>query len=111
MPAWMGAAWMMRTGGFWSARPPRMVLGHVVYLPFHKVFKTYIWKALGLWNWEADVVRDVPPSPLALAPRFLEFWNFGISECGCPAHARLGRMPRRSLGQCDVRRPRTGSFD
>lgn len=58
MPAWMGSAWLARgAAGWWTTRPPQLVIGHVVYLPYDKIFKMYIWKALGLWNWEADMVR------------------------------------------------------
>jgi hypothetical protein len=35
-----------------------MVMAHVVWLPYEKIFKAYIFKALGLWNWEAETVRS-----------------------------------------------------
>ena len=57
MPHWMGSAFAARGGGgWWTLRPPALVFGHVVWLPYDKIFKAYIWKALGLWNWEAETV-------------------------------------------------------
>lgn len=58
MPTWMGSSWLARgPAGWWTTRPSQLIIGHVVYMPYDKIFKMYIWKALGLWNWEADVVR------------------------------------------------------
>ena len=57
MPAWMGTAFVTRgANGWWTMRPPAMIMAHVVYLPYDKIFKAYIFKALGLWNWEAETV-------------------------------------------------------
>ncbi len=57
MPHWMGSAFAARGGGgWWTLRPPALILGHVVWLPYDKIFKAYVWKALGLWNWHAEVV-------------------------------------------------------
>ncbi len=37
MPHWMGSAFAARGGGgWWTLRPPALVLGHVVWLPFDK---------------------------------------------------------------------------
>ena len=70
MPPWMGSAFASRGGGgWWTLRPPALVLGHVVWLPYDKIFKAYIWKALGLWNWEAEVVS---PGRAWIAARSLE---------------------------------------
>ena len=49
MPAWMGTAFVTRgASGWWTLRPPAMVMGHVVWLPVRQDFKAYIFKALGL---------------------------------------------------------------
>ena len=58
MPHWMGSAFAARGGaGWWTLRPPALVMGHAVWLPYDKIFKAYVWKALGLWNWKAELVR------------------------------------------------------
>ena len=61
MPSWMGTAFVTRgANGWWTLRPPAMVMAHVVWLPYDKIFKAYIFKALGLWNWEAETVGGPP---------------------------------------------------